>query len=527
MFVPNAPRAPTQYEWPIADRVAATRTFLPLCITRAPQPRRTAETPRSTLVGCTKTSSTSHRKGGSRARNNRRLKNDRVNSAARPRKCAPPSTGGYSVRRLCGSDWRMNLEGIFVERYRSFVTPQAIKVRPLTLIYGPNGAGKSTVLRMPVLLADSIGSGNLDALNVSGRLACFEQRFEDLRSRITPETAGPMTLGLDFKGSDGNLSSCRWRLHRESAEWERVVVKEMTIDAKGESWSADWHPVPGEERSAAMTYRIQESSGPPTQHKLSFDGLLPPLEISGPKGIVSELRSNLVRFASSVVWLSPVRSPPRRKEEWQSAKVPALGPAGQNLAQILAMRPEVRELVATWFNEVTSTKLVVDMANPREIRLALRRRDQATFDVPVVDIGAGWAQLLPILTAVATAVHSTQDGQFLVAIEEPEAHLHPRTQRLIAARLCSVAAQGGGNFLIETHSEQILLATQLEVLKGHLDPGSVLIYWICQGEDGESQLREVLLDREGNFMGDWPPTALQEHLALAREIATLRLAQAK
>lgn len=88
-------------------------------------------------------------------------------------------------------------------------------------------------------------------------------------------------------------------------------------------------------------------------------------------------------------------------------------------------------------------------------------------------------------------------------LEQPEIHLHPRAQMLLAAELAA-AAQRGVRVVVETHSSLLLQGVQTAVAKGSLRPDLVKLHWFQRDPtSGVTTVASADLDETGAF-GDWP-----------------------
>ncbi|RLQ21562.1 hypothetical protein DWB85_12465 [Seongchinamella sediminis] len=87
---------------------------------------------------------------------------------------------------------------------------------------------------------------------------------------------------------------------------------------------------------------------------------------------------------------------------------------------------------------------------PEKTRVTLRDSENGLSVMPQ-DIGVGISQLFPVVVA------SVHFNDALVSIEQPELHVHPRLQTELADMFIRYALDSGNQFLLETHSEHLML----------------------------------------------------------------------
>lgn len=123
------------------------------------------------------------------------------------------------------------------------------------------------------------------------------------------------------------------------------------------------------------------------------------------------------------------------------------------------------------------------------------------------DVGIGISQVLPVLVL---AFNSTES---LITMEQPEIHLHPSLQADLGDLFIESALKESGNkFLIETHSEHLLLRILRrirETSEGKLEglpdvtPSDVSLLFVYRGSNG-SRVVPIPITRDGRFAKRWP-----------------------
>lgn len=145
------------------------------------------------------------------------------------------------------------------------------------------------------------------------------------------------------------------------------------------------------------------------------------------------------------------------------------------------------------------------LAQPAAVRLFLE--DGTGQKVELQDVGSGIPFVLPILYAASC--------QGFVKVQQPELHLHPALQSSIAdVFIEELNREGAGQFLIETHSEHLLLRLLRRIRdqeKGRclspemrLTDKDIAVYYFDPQVSGGTIVTQQLVTPLGDFFTDWP-----------------------
>lgn len=149
------------------------------------------------------------------------------------------------------------------------------------------------------------------------------------------------------------------------------------------------------------------------------------------------------------------------------------------------------------------------------LRRLLIRDEAHDIELAPQDIGVGISQVLPVVVA---ALHHKSG---IVAIEQPELHIHPAFQVALGDLFIEQIRQRSDlTFILETHSEHLMLRFLRRIRetgeneapeKRTLSPAELSIYFIEQGETGISCL-PIRVDEDGDFIDRWPKGFFNERV---------------
>ncbi|MEZ6044264.1 MAG: DUF3696 domain-containing protein [Planctomycetaceae bacterium] len=155
--------------------------------------------------------------------------------------------------------------------------------------------------------------------------------------------------------------------------------------------------------------------------------------------------------------------------------------------------------------------------DPQLYRNILR---ESSHELRPQDVGVGISQLLPVL------VLAFKSREALIAIEQPELHLHPRMQSELGDLFICTALEytdefvisdslvGNKNsYILETHSEHLLLRILRRIREQHegaaapdapkITPEDVSVLYFRKTEDG-TRVDKLRINEKGEFVDRWP-----------------------
>ena len=207
--------------------------------------------------------------------------------------------------------------------------------------------------------------------------------------------------------------------------------------------------------------------------------------------------------------ISPFRIPPERLYTFRGTTPQNVGYQGDLLPDLLFRSPKLVKDTNEWLNRLNMDyKLEMetfgtDSGDLFSVRLIdIHRKEPVNVALP--DVGFGISQLLPFI------VQSLVSGKQIISIEQPEVHVHPRLQADLG-NLLAKAIKREKQFIVETHSEHLILRLQRLVRKKEIKPEDVSVIYVSRGPEG-AKAERLRLDEAGDFIDDWPGGFFSERL---------------
>jgi hypothetical protein len=411
--------------------------------------------------------------------------------------------------------------------YRGFAKRQSIELRPITVVLGRNNAGKSALVRAPVILGTGFTTRSSEPLDVDQLGEDMLGSFTDLihGSRVH---RGSIDVELGVQARDDLLLVKATIQH--IADHHTQVVSELELLVNGRPvCRLEWEL---SDPTATPHYTVEAGDQTWTGVPVEFQGLLP---VEGlPGGLANRPRLTMVDPPSvtetfillrahypAIRYLGPFRDRPHRRYRLPGRMGSEVGIAGENAAGILAsdlaragggllrqVNTDLAEHLPGWWLDVVERGGVWSVV--------LTSTQDEGVQVNLADTGTGVAQALPIFVQRAIDLHQRHSQAVLEVVEQPELHLHPAAHAMLADLYLAAVKRTSTRFLIETHSETLLLRLRRRIAEG-LDPSTVAVYFVDR-DGGESTARRIHIDPDGN-LDHWPAGVFAEDYEETRKLA--------
>lgn len=225
---------------------------------------------------------------------------------------------------------------------------------------------------------------------------------------------------------------------------------------------------------------------------------------------VEQLRTaedQIERLGRTTAYLGPFRAIPLRSYRAESVAVEGLDQQGANLAMfLLALTPtELADLNRSLQRSLQVELELSPTGQGSQIRV---RRQGKTYNL--LDMGFGYSQVLPVAVQLwacrpGLSTRRSMEDIEVVALEQPELHLHPRQQASVARILAEKAMEPDGPLLlVETHSDHLVSELGRLVARGRLDADRLGLLCVEPRQDGEGvTTRLASFNRDGEIE-NWP-----------------------
>ncbi|NTV50272.1 MAG: AAA family ATPase [Geobacteraceae bacterium] len=404
---------------------------------------------------------------------------------------------------------------ISVEGYKSIYDKQIIDIKPLTIIAGANSSGKSSIMQPILMIKQTLDSsydpGPLLLNGPNVRATTFEQCLSSVINKAIKESfsvsisiGNSRTLRLEFNKENNSICIATMKykskteditiiskMHRD--EIRKLVPNEIQnifskLSSSKDGIKIDWKVVRNRcfleflpLIKQGRAFRSLPAMSPSDEFISDIKQII---HIPGLRGnpertypvtaVGNTFPGTFEKYTASVI------------AQWQH----------NNSAKLDAMCRDLKFLGLTW--KIAATRINDTQVELKVGRLNHYQKGNNDDLVNIADVGFGLSQVLPILVAL----HAAIPGQ-LVYVEQPEIHLHPKAQTLLATVFVN-AINRGIKLVVETQSSLLLLGMQALVAEKKISPENIKLHWFNRSyKHGVTKVSSTEFDMIGAF-GKWP-----------------------
>lgn len=380
------------------------------------------------------------------------------------------------------------LSKIRFKNYKRFSGTEEIELRPVTLLIGKNSSGKSSIARLFPMLRRSLSGDSAGkpisfendgvSLGVSFQSLCHNGNMVELGFGVTFENGLSIDLEL-MSQSRGEVIVNKYALHTRQGDY--------TLRRENDA------------------YRCIETD---MVYSNDFNGFIH-------VGLFTDAHMT-ASCKQAIDYIGPLRITPVRILVYNGAESkPYVGVKGENAYDMFCADESLQKSVSDWFEQSFNNSKVRLKTIP-ELglhQIVFSKPDQKPYEVNIVDEGMGISQVFPIVVRSLKSIFES-----IVVIEQPELHLHPAAHACLARLFAETAMANKQTYVIETHSENILLGLRKAVVDKSITfgPEDLVIYFIDEDESG-AYLEKITIDETG-ALSDWPKGVFNESFEILREI---------
>ena len=405
-----------------------------------------------------------------------------------------------------------------LKNFRS-IEDATVEIAPLTVIYGPNGSGKSSLIYGLLTLRNFLTNPNqylpnlfsYPSISLGARQEVVHRHSSDKSIVFSIGCSSPLELSSTFalalneSGTTVDISFDETGVREDTriAVWPHSLGIAVAVPYQANQQVDDAFAI-----VASSPARIGqlETELPPIPGRLLWNGMAvsahlnsdaPAHFASAHSDVIGQLneRANLpLEFARQTGFV-PLRRGFMKPSYNLSTVTPALA-SEDEVASFLASPTER-------FGQYEISSLVEKIVNRRIQTQALIGTSTFTIDcIPtgtgtpasIVNEGFGINQLVYMLTICLYPRYK------IVAIEEPEIHLHPSMVRELAITLAEIAVDKNRSLIVSTHSETFVVTLLSQISAGKINVDDVS-FVLAENPNGSTVLTQQKANRNGQIEG--------------------------
>lgn len=441
---------------------------------------------------------------------------------------------------------------------KSFLDSGEVEIKPITIFIGKNSSGKSSLVRFPIVLKQTVEE-SISPLLFYGKYIDYGN-YEDIVFNHNEKENVSFTLTFSFEDIKRILNQTYSVEESEEAEFFKYIGYEVDEHSKfilnievgrqmtnsrflGELELKKYDVKFNEKelflvKKGDHSYRGYVKGKYEEGLEVNFYGFSPHLpfeksikskekegterkEIKYMRTLLRGIEWYLSSTVANISYIGPFRRIPDRNYRYQEANKLSIGSDGSYTSELLASYHRKNDTrffkkLNNWLEEHLHIHIEVEDLKGGMYRIVVKDL-QTGVKNNIIDVGFGLSQVLPIIVQVLqgnqgrsslgiVSRRMDRHAKKITIVEQPELHLHPDAQSNLADLFIMGAKVSSQNcFIVETHSEHLILRLRRRILEGTIESEKVAIYYVEKDIDAKSSstVKKLELDSNGNIK-DWP-----------------------
>ena len=425
------------------------------------------------------------------------------------------------------------LTSLTLRNFKIWKTTGLVQLAPVTLLLGTNSSGKSTIIQSLLLIRQTVrGNESNYALDFGSEArdsSVWLGQFSDVLNHSSADQSDK-TISIEFNWKALPEDTEQWsyaavykRNPADAAEIHqlRIGQGERSFNVKRQTRGAYKFSI-GDQKSKLNAKREFRPLNSFTFSAATFAEMPPEDE-----AVIREAGSELLKELEKIIYLGPVRQLACRQYQYSGISSATIGDDGSKaIDALISSGLATKEQDSELFEKTKGWLERMGLGDDIEIR---RLGKSPLYEVWITrngtqsnlkDVGVGVSQVLPVIIA---ALHAAPGH--IVMIEEPESHLHPLAQSILAELFATESRDRSIQFIIETHSEHLFRRMQTLIARNDLGKKECALYFV-ENENSEAKFRPLEVDEFGRI-GNWPKSFFGDSLGETKAQTDIMLKRLK
>ena len=400
-----------------------------------------------------------------------------------------------------------------------------ITLKPVTVLLGTNSSGKSSLIQSLLLLKQTVQSPDRSIhLNLGGDEISDLFDFGHFDEVVKHGTPSPREFSITFTfqtAGQSRINNGEFSCSYQKTATGATAIQQLVLSAAEHRFRAI--------RREKGNYAIFTDDE--TRPRAKGEHLVPERSIALPAAAIVALGSTgalaedislaIRRELENICYLGPLRRKPERDYVWNKTTPGQIESDGHRAMDILLSsalikndkQNEILDEVSFWLNrmKVAERLEIRQLGRSTRYEIVVHKAGTATN---LRDVGIGVSLVLPVLITACFAPPGSA-----VILEEPEVHLHPLAQSVLAEFLVTLSRSRHIQFIVETHSEHLFRRMQTLIARKETSAEQVAMFFV-EKEANNAVLRTLEIDTFGR-VSNWPEYFFGDALGETREQARL------